>query len=59
MSGKPTEPVPTGTPHGVQGTDIGEHAPHERTGPLDVERLTKDDGRAIILYTATTGHSDA
>jgi hypothetical protein len=27
-------------------------SPAERTGPLRVERLRKEDGRALILYSA-------
>jgi hypothetical protein len=52
MAGKPSEPSP---PDNLQEAAAQESAQvdqsDEMTGPLAVERLRKDDGRALILYS--------
>lgn len=52
MAGKPAEPAPPGrSPSSAAAASEPRAHPSERIGPLDVERLRKDDGRALILYT--------
>jgi hypothetical protein len=41
MARKPAAPPPSG------GADLG----RERFGPLALERMAKDDGRALIVYS--------
>jgi hypothetical protein len=35
------------------GAEGHEDTPAERVGPVEIERLKKDDGRALILYRRT------
>ena len=58
MAGKPAEPrraehAQTGAP--VEADARPGDEPTERTGPLRIERLAKDDGRALILYSEDPG----
>jgi hypothetical protein len=51
MAGKPVEPDPPGRAE-VSGPAGGEPpSGDERYGPLRVLRASKDDGRALILYS--------
>ncbi len=56
MAGKPAEPPRPGwteqaEPVEHERTHASER-PHERIGPVNIERLRKDDGRALILYSS-------
>lgn len=52
MFGKPDAPVPAGQPDLLGSENAVEHeTAQERTGPVAIERLRKDDGRALILYS--------
>jgi hypothetical protein len=52
MAGKPSEPSPLRRPQNGGG---GEQAARvhacERCGPVVIRRLSKDDGRRLILYS--------
>ena len=50
MAGKPADPPPPDEPSG-EGSEHERPTPSEREGPVTVERLSKHDGRALILYT--------
>jgi hypothetical protein len=53
MAGKPTEPPPFGSARHDGPEDSGEQPPpRELLGPVAIERLRKDDGRALILYSS-------
>src|SRR3954468_8432800 len=49
-SAGPSSPEPDNAPDAAD-------EPHERFGPLSLQRLVKDDGRALLLYTRTA-HPD-
>jgi hypothetical protein len=54
MAGKPAEPrraehAQPGA--GVEVEALREETEPERAGPLRIERRSKDDGRALILYS--------
>jgi len=52
MAGKPAAASPSGATEQSKRDAQGESAhPRERLGPLALERLSKDDGRALILYS--------
>jgi len=52
MFGKPDASVPAGTPDEIGHDDSeAQEFPRERIGPVAIERLRKDDGRALILYS--------
>jgi hypothetical protein len=52
MAGKPADQTPPpGSPPARERPGEGAGRRTEREGPLDVQRLTKGDGRALILYT--------
>jgi hypothetical protein len=52
MPGKPAEPPPTGAlDAGKDANPSVEEPSGESIGPLAIERLRKDDGRALILYS--------
>jgi hypothetical protein len=65
MASGPAQPPPPRQPHGDSSGDRSEaqpgegdalgHAADERFGPLSVTRVSKDDGRALILY----GHDES
>ena len=58
MAGKPTEPPPaerSGVGRRADGRERERRG--ERTGPVAITRLVKDDGRALILYTAQEGRA--
>jgi len=61
MVADPAEPSSSGRPGACGGTDAaaspsgGQGPPRERYGPVEVTRLVKDDGRALILYTRADG----
>jgi hypothetical protein len=53
MAWKPAEPSTTGGAEQGESDAAGESAqPREHVGPLAIERLRKDDGRALILYSS-------
>jgi hypothetical protein len=53
MVGKPAEAPTPGASENAERRETGEGAPaRERIGPLAIERLSKDDGRALILYSS-------
>ena len=56
MAGKPSEPSPVRRPQNGGGGEKGEqeHA-CERCGPVVITRLSKDDGRRLILYSRAEG----
>jgi hypothetical protein len=49
MPGKPSEPTPPGQARAGTSGDAPGASP-ERTGPMAIERMTKPDGRALIVY---------
>jgi hypothetical protein len=52
MAGKPAEPRRAQHPQAdVEAEALREETEPERTGPLRIERRSKDDGRALILYS--------
>jgi hypothetical protein len=54
MAGKPAEPRRAQHPQAganVEAEALREGTEPERTGPLRIERRSKDDGRALILYS--------
>jgi hypothetical protein len=65
MASGPAQPPPPEQPHGDSAGDrLGarasepeplEHTADEHFGPLSVTRVSKDDGRALILY----GHDES
>ena len=61
MTGKPPETPPQGAAQtaggAADGTPRAEPQRHdgEREGPVAIERLSKADGRALILYTREDG----
>lgn len=53
MAGKPAAASSAGPREQSERDTAGESAqPRERVGPLALERLSKDDGRALLLYTS-------
>ena len=52
MAGKPADTPPGAARHGETHIVEEETPSHERVGPLILERLRKDDGRALILYSS-------
>ena len=53
MAGKPAEPQTPGDSKNVERREAGEsEPPREQIGPVAIERLSKDDGRALILYSS-------
>jgi hypothetical protein len=55
MAGKPTDQAEAPGSGAGSRERPGERtgrSTDEREGPLDVQRLTKGDGRALILYTS-------
>lgn len=54
MSGNDAESSPP-KPDGGTPLDGATGEQPERTGPLELERLSKDDGRALILYNSSAG----
>ncbi len=57
MASNPSPP-PAGTP-GEPSELALDDQPVERYGPVAIERLVKDDGRALILYTRIQESSSA
>jgi hypothetical protein len=58
MVGKPAEPPPSGQSEHSGSEQLGEHElARERLGPVAIERLRKDDGRALILYSSIEPHT--
>ncbi|HXN36576.1 MAG TPA: hypothetical protein VN892_00915 [Solirubrobacteraceae bacterium] len=51
-------PPPDGTP-GEPSELASEDQPVERFGPVAIERLVKEDGRALILYSQLGHRSHA
>jgi hypothetical protein len=57
MARKPAAPTPSGgaesrPPDAARAAQHDEsEGEHERFGPLTIERLRKDDGRALIIYS--------
>jgi len=47
MAGKPEEQAPRDTEDPSEVKPGGEN---ERLGPVSIERMSKDDGRALIVY---------
>jgi hypothetical protein len=53
MAGKPAAASSAGPREKSERDTADESAlPRELVGPLDLERLSKDDGRALLLYTS-------
>ncbi len=51
MAGNPSETPSSGRSElGPSAEQAAQRQPGERYGPLLLERLRKDDGRALILY---------
>jgi hypothetical protein len=50
-----TRKIPAAEPKGSSGWPAGRQGSDERAGPVAVERLRKDDGRALILYARARG----
>jgi hypothetical protein len=62
MFGKPDASVPAGRPDRLRHEHSArQESAAERTGPVAIERLRKDDGRSLILYSyiqdPAEGHS--
>ena len=62
LMGRPEEPCePEATDTGLEACATPESIQRERrgerTGPVAITRLVKDDGRALILYTAQEGRA--
>ena len=65
MPSGPAQPPPPEQPHSPREDDLSstpaveqdgpEHRPEERSGPLTITRVVKDDGRSLILY----GHDES
>jgi hypothetical protein len=54
MVGNPVPPPSSGQTPDFERVQADEREPAgERIGPVTIERLRKDDGRALILYSAT------
>ena len=55
MAGKPIADSgpqrPADSPPGVPASKAADGVAGERSGPLQVRRLSKDDGRALIVYS--------
>lgn len=57
MAGKRAEPRADERSQAGRPEQRGEHGGEtERAGPLLLERLRKSDGRALILYSASSEH---
>ncbi len=50
MDEKPAPAVPHGDPADAPGGESVGAEQRERCGPLQLQRLRKDDGRALIVY---------
>jgi hypothetical protein len=50
-----TPKIPAAEPKGSSGWPAGREGSDERAGPVAVERLRKDDGRALIPYARARG----
>jgi hypothetical protein len=68
MASGPAQPPPPEQPHGdgagarskaqASEPDAQASAAGERFGPLTVTRVSKDDGRALILYGHDESHAE-
>jgi hypothetical protein len=55
MVGKPAQPSSASGSQTDERAATGESSPpRERVGPVAIERLSKDDGRALILYSLSS-----
>ncbi|HEX5852913.1 MAG TPA: hypothetical protein VFY36_07470 [Solirubrobacteraceae bacterium] len=53
MVGKPAEPARSDQPQRRgRGDTTEQDSEREIVGPLEIEKLSKEDGRALILYSS-------